>query len=266
MDRQQRLAALMELVVDGGSIRVEDVMERFDVSAATARRDLDSLADQQLLVRTRGGGRANPATGALPQRYRAVVKPAQKAAIAQAACQLVHPGEVIGCNGGTTTTLAAYEIGVWISAREEFAQQGITVVTNAVNIATDLVVRPRVRVVVTGGVVRPRSYELIGPLSELVLPAIKIDTLWLGVNGVDAQGGIYANHDGEASVNAALARAANRVVVLADASKLGRTAFAKITELDAVDCLITDDDADRELLKRLERRGIEVIVAAQATL
>lgn len=207
----------------------------------------------------------NPATGALPQRYRAVVKPTQKAAIAQAACQLIRPGEVIGCNGGTTTTLAAYEIGVWISGRDEFAQQGITVVTNAVNIATDLVVRPRIRVVVTGGVVRPRSYELIGPLSELLLPAINIDTLWLGVNGIDPVGGLYANHDGEAAVNAALVRAAKRVVVLADGSKLGRTAFAKIVGIDEVDCVITDEGADPEFLKRLEARGTEVIVAPPAT-
>lgn len=263
MDRHQRLSALVDLIVDRGAIRVDDAVTELGVSAATVRRDLDTLADQQLISRTRGGARANAATGDVPMRYRAVVKPNEKTAIARACARLVKPGEVIGCNGGTTTTLVAYEIGVRISAEEDFEETGITVVTNAVNIANDLVVRPRARVVVTGGVVRARSYELTGPLSDLILPAINIDTLFLGVNGIDPNGGIYANHEGEAAVNAALVRASRRVIVVADSSKLGHSAFARIAGLDAIDTVVTDNGADPEIVEALRARNLTVILAHQ---
>lgn len=260
MDRHQRLSALVDLIVDRGAIRVDDAVAELGVSAATVRRDLDALADQQLISRTRGGARANASTGDVPMRYRAVVKPNEKTAIARACANLIKPGEVIGCNGGTTTTLVAYEIGVRISAEDEFEENGITVVTNAVNIANDLVVRSRARVVVTGGVVRSRSYELIGPLADLVLPAINIDTLFLGINGLDPQAAIYANHEGEAAINAALVRAARRVVVVADSSKLTHPAFALIASIEAVDTLVTDSGADPEIVRKLRAQNIEIIL------
>lgn len=261
MNRQDRLSQLVDLVIERGSIRVEDAIEVLNVSAATVRRDLDTLAEQQLIVRTRGGATTNASTGELPLRYRAVNCTNEKTAIAAVAARLVKPGEVIGFNGGTTTTLAAYEIGVRISAEDEFAEDGITLVTNSINIANDLIVRPRVRVVVTGGVARARSYELIGPLASLILPHISVDTLFLGVNGVDYDSGIYANHEGEAEVNAALAKAAKKVVVLTDSTKLGRTAFARIAPLSVVSTIITDSGITEAQLQKLEAKGIEVIVA-----
>ncbi|HHT41204.1 MAG TPA: DeoR/GlpR transcriptional regulator [Actinomyces sp.] len=263
MNRQERLSHLADLIVERGSIRVEEAVEELDVSPATVRRDLDALADQQLIVRTRGGASSNPSSGDLPLRYRAVTQPEQKAAIAQVASAMVTPGEVIGFNGGTTTTLVAYEVGVRVSKDKAFLDNDITVVTNAINIANDLAVRPCVRVVVTGGVVRGRSYELIGPLSDLILPKISVDTLFLGINGIDFSTGIYANHEGEAAVNAALVASANRVVVLADSTKLARTAFARIAPLSAVSTVVTDLDANPAHVRALEAQGIEVIQAGQ---
>lgn len=261
MNRQERLSKLVELVVDHGSIRVEDAVQRLGVSSATVRRDLDALAEQQLITRTRGGATANAGTGELPLRYRAVTKSRQKAEIATAVASLVRPGEVVGFNGGTTTTLAAYEVGVRVSGDDAFADEGITLITNAINIANDLIVRPRIRVVVTGGVARARSYELIGPLSALVLPSVSIDTLFLGINGLDLSTGIYANHDGEAAVNAALVAAAGRVIVVADSSKIGTTAFARIAPLSVVSAVITDHDANPAHLRSLSAQGVEVIQA-----
>lgn len=261
MTRQERLSKLVDLVIERGSIRVEDAIEALDVSAATVRRDLDTLAEQQLIIRTRGGATTNASTGELPLRYRAVTQTNEKTAIAREAVKHVKPGEIVGFNGGTTTTLTAYELGVHVSSHDEFADNPITLVTNSINIANDLIVRPRVRVVVTGGVVRARSYELIGPLSALILPEISIDTLFLGVNGVDVETGIYANHEGEADVNAALVKAAKKVIVLTDSSKIGSAAFARISPLNHVHMLITDRGIDPAHHKALTQKGIQVIVA-----
>ena len=258
MSRQERLSALADMVLERGSITVEDAVEELGVSPATVRRDLSTLAEQQLISRTRGGAEINASAGELPKRYRAVTMPQEKADISAEVLKHIRPGDVVGFNGGTTTTLAAYELGVLVSGDDEFANRGVVVVTNAINIANDLVIRPRIRVVATGGTVRPRSYELIGPLADAVLEQINIDTLFLGIDGMDLTG-VYANHEGEAKVNAALVAAASRVIVVADSTKVGERAFARIAPLWAVSMLITDQGADEAVLKMLRLEGIEVI-------
>jgi len=261
MEREDRLSRLIDLIIDEGSVHVEQVIEQFDVSAATARRDLDALAAQQLVTRTRGGAMVNPTSGDLPLRYRTVRQWREKNTIALKVAQLVSPGDVVAFNGGTTTTSAAQELGVRVAGDPRFEEASTTVVTNAVNIANDLMVRPHLRIVVTGGVARARSYELIGPLSSLILPQISIDTLYLGVSAVDLEHGLFTHHEGEAAVNAAMVARAHRTVVVADSTKLRATAFARICGLDEVDALITDDGVADADVAALAERGVETIVA-----
>ena len=261
MSRQERLSTLADFVVENGAVRVEDVVRELGISPATARRDLDALAEQQLIIRTRGGASANPSTGEVPLRYRTVRRPEQKAAIAKAAMALVGPGDVVGFNGGTTTTAAAHELAIKISRDPEFGRRPVTVVTNAVNIANDLTIRPQARVVVTGGVARTRSYELVGPLAGAILPSIRIDTLFLGVQALDPGSGIFTHTEDEAAINAALVRASRRTIVLADSSKLGASAFARICAPGDLHALITDSGAEQADLDRLRAQGVQVIVA-----
>lgn len=261
MNKEQRLSQLVDFIIERGSIHVEDAVRELGVSSATVRRDLETLADQQLIIRTRGGASANPTSGDLPMKYRAGARSEEKNAIARAAASLVHPRDVVGFNGGTTNTLTAHEIGVRVASDEDFAHDGVTLVTNSINIANDMAIRPQIRVVVTGGVVLGRSYELVGPLSALILPHIKIDILFLGVDGLDSAVAAYAHHEGEAEVSAAFARAARKVVVLADSIKFTRTAFAEMVPLSMIDVVITGADTPQEHLDRLRSAGIEVIVA-----
>ncbi|WP_159622380.1 DeoR/GlpR family DNA-binding transcription regulator [Ruania rhizosphaerae] len=256
MNRDDRLASLLDMVVARDHVQVEDVVSELSVSPATARRYLDSLAAQQLVVRTRGGARMQPSSGDLPLRYKAARHSAQKARIAAAAAHLVQPGQVVAINGGTTTTEVARELAVHTGLRD--SGQPVTVVTNAVNIAGELAVRAHLRVVVTGGVVRAQSYELTGPLADLLLGQVEIDTLFLGVNGLDANAGACAHDDGEASIAASLAARSARVVVVADSSKLGHRAFARIVPAAQIDAVITDDGADQSVVTSLQRAGIDV--------
>lgn len=261
MNRQERLSRLVDLVIEQGSVRLEELVDQLGVSPATARRDLDDLADQQLVIRTRGGASANPSTGEVPLRYRTARQSSEKQAIARCAAGMVQPGDVIGFNGGTTTTAAAHELGVRIAGDSAFGHDSITVVTNAVNIANDLTIRPQARVVVTGGVARTRSYELIGPLAHRILPFIRIDTLFLGINAIDLAAGLYTDSEEEASITGALVQASQRTIVLADSSKIGVNAFAWVCGLDAVATLITDSAADPEAVGSLRAAGVEVVLA-----
>lgn len=261
MSRADRLSKLVGHVVNEGSVSVEQVMELYGVSAATARRDLDTLADQQLVSRTRGGAQANPTTGDVPMRYRASRRGSEKLAIARAVIALLDEHEVVAFNGGTTTTTTAYELGVRLAEKHPHDEGVMTVVTNAVNIANDLLVRPQARVMLTGGVARSRSYELVGPLAEALLPRIHIDTLVLGVTAIQTDAGLFTPHDGEAAVNAALVEAARRVIVVADSTKFESSAFARICGLEDVDVLVTDAGISARHRADLESAGVEVVVA-----
>jgi DeoR/GlpR family transcriptional regulator of sugar metabolism len=140
-------------------------------------------------------------------------------------------------------------------------QPAFTVVTNALNIANDLAVRRNIKLVVTGGVARPSSYELIGPLAEPALSRLHLDCVVLGVDAFDVEVGASADHEGEAAVNALMVSRATTVIVVADASKLGRRSFAQICPISAVDVLITDTSADPDLVAAFEAADVTVVRA-----
>lgn len=263
MDKQTRLSQLAKAVMERGVIDLDDVVREFGISPATARRDLNSLADQQLVVRTRGGARAHARSGDVPLRFRTSRNPGQKHAIALEAATMVTPGMVVGLTGGTTTTAIAHEIAIRAAADEAYLETPVTVVTNAVNIANDLTIRPQVRVVMTGGAARTSSFELVGPLAMLILPSIRMDLYFLGVNAVDFDsGGFYTHVEDEAAINAAMVQAAARTIVPADSSKLGGAAFARICGFDDVDGIIVDAGAGADQLAQL-RALVPVTVASR---
>lgn len=279
MTRYERLNLLLELLADRGKVEVDEIAGELGVSAATIRRDLDHLAEQQLLTRTRGGAVAQSVAD-LPLRYKSARHRDEKSRIGQAAAALVRPGMVVGMNGGTTATEVARAIALRTdldgasdgpNGTQPSSNAGpspraagapaVTIVTNALNIANELVVRPLIRVVVTGGAARPQSYELVGPLATRILPEISLDLLVLGVDAIDPAAGATAHNEGEASINALMVSRAGHVAVVADSSKLGTRAFARICPIAAITTLITDSGAGDDAVRVFEDAGVKVIRA-----
>lgn len=260
MDPQVRWTAILELLTDTDRLSVDALAERLSVSTATVRRDLDELASQRLLVRVRGGARSSGVAYDLPLRYKSTKNAEAKGRIATAAASLVAAGSVVGLTGGTTTTEVARALAGdaegWFSRT---GAGGVTVVTNAVNIAAELTVHPHVKVVLTGGVARPQSYELVGPLARPVLQQLSLDVAILGVNAVSAAEGARTQNEEEASVNALMARRAHRVIVVADADKLAARAFAEVCPADRIWTLITDQRAHASDVDALEQVGVRVL-------
>lgn len=255
MNRYERLTTLLEMLASRGRLGVDEAAAELAVSVATIRRDLDHLAEQQLLSRTRGGAVAQAVSYDLPMRYKSSRKEGEKQRIGRAAARLATSGAVVGLNGGTTAT----EVARGLVTRVDLTD--LTVVTNALNIAGELVVRPQVKLVVTGGVARPQSYELIGPLAERIVGDLALDIAFIGVDGLDPVAGASARHEGEADIGRLLAAAAERVVVVADSAKLGRRAFARICGVDEVDVLVTDIGATEAATAPFTDRGVQVIKA-----
>jgi DeoR family transcriptional regulator of aga operon len=249
MNRAERLGAILQALSERGNVDVDDLTRDLDVSPATVRRDLQALHEQRLLERTHGGAVAIGGLYELPMRYRSSRRREEKLRIAQAAMQHVRDGMSIALTGGTTTT----EIGRALVVREE-----LTVVTNAINIAAELAVRSNIRLVVTGGVARSASFELVGPLAEGVLDQLHVDLAFVGVDGIGAKSGLSTHREVEAHTNRIMAERATRVIAVADGTKVGATALARICGAADVSGLITTADADPGELQALSALGVDV--------
>jgi DeoR family transcriptional regulator of aga operon len=249
MRQAERFERIIEHMAGNGAVSVVEIAADLSVSASTIRRDLRVLESQRLLARTHGGAVAQGVLYELPLRYKSARFQPEKVRIAREAASKVRDGMAVGLTGGTTTS----EVARNISDRQQ-----LTVLTNALNIAFELAIWPNLKLVVTGGVARSESYELVGPIAEQCLTGLNLDIAFIGVDGIDPEGGLTTHHDIEAHTNESLVRRASRVVVVADSSKIGRVAFAKICDLPRVDEMITDANADRSILARIAETGIEV--------
>jgi DeoR family transcriptional regulator, aga operon transcriptional repressor len=247
--QSDRLSTILEDLSANGSVSVTQLGERFGVSLATIRRDLQLLEEQRLVARVHGGAVARGILYELPLRYKAARAQEEKRRIALAAAELVSEGSTVGLTGGTTSTEVARAIA---------EKRGLTVVTNALNVASELAVRSNLKLVVPGGVARAESYELVGPIAEASLAALNLDLVFVGVDGIAVDAGCTTHHEVEAYTNLALIRRARRAIVVADGSKLGRVAFARICTLDEIDELITDDGGDSAVLAALADSGLRV--------
>jgi DeoR family transcriptional regulator, aga operon transcriptional repressor len=185
-------------------------------------------------------------------RYKVARRHPEKRRIGAAAAGLVEDGAVVGMTGGTTTTEVA---------RALADRDNITVVTNALNIAAELVLRPNIRLLVVGGKARHASYELVGPTAEKMLAEYHFDIAFIGVDGLTVAEGCTTHDEMEAHTDLAFIRQSQRNVVVADSSKIGRIRFAKICELSAIDDLVTDSDIGSSEAEALRCAGISVASA-----
>ncbi len=244
-----RQAQLLEAVTQRGEMGLEALQEMFGVSLATLRRDLGALEDCGLLERTWGGSRI-----ASPIKYVPVFTQAarqleqEKRRIAAHAAGLVEPGMTVGVSGGTTCTELARRL----------RGKRITVLTNALNVAMELYNHGHTQVILTGGTLNRHSYELVGDGVLRTLAEYHFDLLLVGCSGLTSEFGFSMRDEPEAAVARALCGSAQRVIVMADHSKLGKRTFARFAPMSAISALITDTGASVEQLDALSRAGLVV--------
>lgn len=258
MLKADRFSRILDHVARAGSADVHQLAELLGVSGATVRRDLQALDEQGLLRRTHGGAVTGSVNLELPLRHRAGRRQEEKRRIAEAAAALVPDAAVVGLTGGSTVSELAHVL----AERVGGGQGSLTVVTNAVNIAADLIVRPEIRLVVIGGQARSASYELVGPAADQHLGRYRLDFAFIGVDGLSAAAGCTTHDEMEAHTDRSFLAAAAHRVVLADGSKLGRATFAAICPLSEIDTLVTDVDPAEPEHAALEAAAVSVLTAA----
>ena len=249
MHKSARLSAILEQLATGNAVDVSGLAKELGASPATIRRDLATLERQRLLERTHGGAVAHAVSYELPLRYKGVRFAEEKRRIAAAAADRVTEGMAVGLTGGTTATEVA---------RALACRPRLTIVTNALNIAAELGVRPNIKLIVTGGLARSQTYELSGPIAEASLAGLTLDVAFVGVDGVDAKAGCTTHEEVEAHTNQVMIRHAQRAVLVADSSKIGQVTFARICPVQDVDELITDQGADPAAVQAFREIGMQV--------
>lgn len=250
--RSARMRRTLELVNGAGAVRLTDLVRDLGVSPATVRRDLADMEEQGLLVRTHGGVRAFDATSELPVRLRDSHFREAKLRIAVRAAQLLPAGRYsVAISGGSTAAAVA---------RVLAERPDVAIVTNALTTAIELAAGSNLQVIMTGGVVRSTSLEAVGVLAEHTFNAIHVGTAFLGTDGISVRGGATTHDEIEARTNHAMVTHAERVIVVADGSKVGRITLAKMADLSEVDVLVTDASADPEHLAAIREAGVEVHV------
>jgi DeoR family transcriptional regulator, aga operon transcriptional repressor len=261
--QRDRIAFILDALTKEGHVDIDELADALKVSTATIRRDLDNLALKQLLIRTRGGAVTNSSTYDLPLQYNALRHADEKRLIARATADRIKPGSVIGLNAGTTTTEVARALAVRPDLERRDGETTLTIVTNAINIAHELTVRAQFQLIVVGGVVRPASYELIGPIAERALIDLSLDDVILTANGLSARGGASCNNLGEAAIGRHMIARANHVTLILDSSKFGVSSLAKMCPLEAIDTVIADEGAlgHRETTDALQQAGVELVIA-----
>jgi DeoR family fructose operon transcriptional repressor len=236
-----------------GRVDVAALALELDVTPETIRRDLTALERHGLVRRVHGGAIPVERLGFEPGiADREGVLSGEKERIAKAALDELPDGGAVILDAGTTTVRLAELLP---------NDRDLIVVTHALPVATVLASRPNITLHLVGGTVRGRTLASVGSWALAALTEIRADVAFVGTNGISVENGLSTPDLAEAAVKRALIAAARRTVVVADHTKLGRTDFAHVADLEAVDTLITDSGAAVELVDEFETAGVRVVRA-----
>ena len=250
LERQERVAQLLE---QRGTLTVKEISEAFDVSEATARRDLAALAARNRIRRVHGGAmRVHPvATSEAPILHRQKQHPEIKTRIGQAAARRIQNNETVLLTGGSTGLAVACQLGEHIN---------LTIVTDSLFVANELLRQGNHKVIMLGGMVDAAEFAVRGTLLRLVLSELQVDKVIVGTKALSAQRGLSAESAEEAELSRAFIQAGQHVIVVADSSKFRQTALVRVVPIDRIETLITDAGIPADALEAFQERGVFVEV------
>ena len=243
---------IIRIIQKKGKARVDDLSALFKVSSVTIRNDLNYLEQRGVIDRVYGGALARMAVAfdsALIEKAKLHMD--EKRRIGARAADMVCDGDSIILDSGTTTL----EIAKRVKDRQD-----LTIMTNGVNISTELAGNPNLSVMLTGGRLRENSFSLVGPQAEATLQEYYFDKLFLGVDGFDLEYGLTTPNPQEAHLNSVMLTTSKEAIVVTDSSKFGRRSLCRIGGPGKIDRIITDSGISQEYLNTLEDMSIEVIL------
>ena len=231
MNPQMRQAQIVELARKKGGVTVEQLVEAFEVTPQTIRKDLNLLCDRGALRRTHGGAMHPSGVENVEYEARRQIATAEKQAIGRAAAALIPDNASLFINIGTTTEAVSQALA---------EHRGLMVITNNINVANRLRIVPSMEVVIAGGVVRPSDGGIVGEAAVDFIRQFKVDFAVIGASAIDADGALCDFDFREVKVAQAIIANARHVILVSDRTKFERTAPVRIGHLSQVNTMITD--------------------------
>lgn len=247
IERQQQLVQLFE---KNGRMTIAEICERTNISEATARRDLNSLAQEGKIQRFYGGAvliqKAAPEEPVLRRTYE---QQDEKERIGKAAAALVNDGETVFLGSGTTVLQVAHHL----------AGRPLTVITNALPVINLLADSPGVALIALGGQFRASERSFIGHITEQALQELRADKVIIGIRAISLEHGLTNDYLPETMTDRTIIRIGQKVMIVADHTKFGRVSTVHVAPVDQIHTIITDQGTDMEYIDLLRSKNIEVI-------
>lgn len=251
--RIQRKDKIIKLISENRMMKAHELAEYFQVSMETVRRDLTELEAEGIIRRVHGGAVLNMSHSLEPDfSYREIKNFEEKILIGKKAVSFVEEGDTIIIDLGTTTLEFA---------RFLKGKKNVTVLTNSLKIAIELMDDSGITVIILGGVVRRGEGTTSGYWAEDVVDQFHVEKLFLGVGSMEPEKGIMDYHIEETNLRRHYLKHTKQVIALADYTKFGITALNKVCATEQVDILVTDERADKKMLKQFRERGVTVVLA-----
>jgi len=246
---------VMTYLTDRKVAQIGELSAAFGVSMSTVRRDLQDMESRGLVRRIHGGVLLpdDPCdAGEAVVLERATLQVEDKARIGQAAAMMVRDHSTIIVTAGTTVETMLPHLANRV---------GLTVITNAINVASALAKRPSIDVIVLGGWLRHSEFSLLGHLTMQALQDLHADQIFHGIFGIHVEHGLTGSYIQEVQTDRAVIAAARELIVLADHSKFGKIGRVRLLPVDAISTVVTDMDAPAADVETLRQRDITVVQA-----
>jgi len=250
LERQERITKLLE---QKGTLTVAEISHSFGVSEATVRRDLAALAAHNMIRRVHGGAMRPHAvaTSEAPILQRQEENAEIKMRIGKATARLIQDGETLLLIGGSTGTAVARELG---------EHHDLTLVTDSLIVANELMHQNGHKVIMLGGVIEAAEFAVRGMLARLILTELQVDKVILGTKAISPERGLSAESAEEAEILRAFIHAGNHVIVVTDSSKFRQNALVRVAPIEAIHTLVTDSQIPPDALERIQEKGVFVQV------
>jgi len=251
----ERRQKIVELINEQKSVRVTELSNIFSVTEETIRRDLESLEKQNKLYRSHGGALSlnTSEEKEIPYFEREITNIPEKKEIARIAAKQIMENDTVILDASSTALYMAREL----------KDIPITVITNSIRVAYELSKKKDITVISIGGIMRPKSLSFVGPLAETSLSNYHVNKAFISCQSFHVDYGISDSNESQARVKAKMVEHADHVYIMMDHTKIGKKAFAHISNIDLIDHVITDSQTQEGYLKEMKERSLDVILARE---
>ncbi len=243
---EERRIEILDKIDKENSVTVEELAKTYKVTSATIRRDLELLEKQGYLMRTHGGAVINDDSRnemTFLQKHKDVS--IEKENIGKYAATLVKEGDTIVIDASSTTIqMVKYIKNI----------KNINVITNSIDVVTELTDVPGIQVISTGGIIRAKTRAMVGPITKNVVDSLISDKIFIGANGIDIEHGIASTHILEGEIKKAMISNTKQIIFMCESYKFDKVRMFKVCDLEAANLIITDDKIENEVFDKYSKK------------